>query len=320
MTNVSRPALWVGRGILGAVLGIYALYAWYLVNNLAIFPMETAYMSGQGSVLFSTIWRHWEFAFGVDVLAVRSLSAFCALVAIYLTYRIGVIICGDPVSAAFLTLSYILFPPLAGIFSLATPHALASTLALFAIFLILKPSSPFRWWRAAAAGSLCLVAILVSVDDVPADSLGGATVLSALVMPFAMLWIGVLIGFTALGNTKLRDRMGDVGVWVVWAAPTAAMALLVSLPFIVGWETGQLLGAVGYIFGAAALGVLPFILWVRFIMPEVRALLAWIAFPVIMYSGFWVVLGPIDRESFPYSSLGGGYLKIYTSDMVPGRI
>jgi len=305
--DASRAALWTGRCVQGVVLGIYALYAWYLVNNLAVFPMETAYMDGQGSPLSSTIWRLWAFAFGSDVIVARSLSVLCALVAIGLTYRVGVALCRDHVSAAFLALSYILFPPLVGIFSLATPHALTAVLSLFAVALILKPGSPSKWWRAVVAGFLVLVALLIGVDDVPADNLLGANksaVLDAVIMPYAMLWVAVLIGFIALGNATLRERIGGVGVWVVGTAPTVAIAFLVGFTFIGGWEIGQLSGAVGYVFGVAILGVLPFILWVRFVMPEVRAMLAWIAFPVIMYSGFWAVLGPIDRESFPYNSLG----------------
>ena len=45
----------------------------------------------------------------------------------------------------------------------------------------------------------------------------------------------------------------------------------------------------------------PLIFWVRHVMPQVKSLGAWIVFPVVMYSCFWAILGPVDPGKFPYS-------------------
>jgi hypothetical protein len=301
-------AAWIGRGVLAAIFGIYALYAWYLMNNLPIFPMETAYADGQGGVLFSTIRRSWELAVGGGVIAVRSLSVFCALAAIGLTYRIGVILSHDQVSGAFLALAYVLFPPLAGVFSLATPHALTTALSLLAVVLVLEPQVRFGLLgRIVGAISLVVIGAAIGTNNISEDDLAGAgqnTVLSAALLPYAMLWVSALTGLFLSGRASLRLRLGSPGIWIVRAAPLAAATFLVGLVLIGRWQAGQLLSAAGYVFGLCVLGALPLVMWVRFVMPEVRAVLAWLAFPVIMYSGFWVVLGPISGESFPYSEVG----------------
>lgn len=301
-------AAWVGRSMLAVILGLYALYAWYLMNNLPVFPMETAYADGQGSVLFSTIRRLWESAFGVNVVVVRSLSALCGLAAIGLTYRVGVLMSRDQVSGAFLALAYLLFPPLVGILSLATPHALTAALSLSAVVLMLEPRVPCGLaWRITGAISLVVIAAAIGVDNVIEDGLAGvghSTVRNAVILPYAMLWVGASAGLLLSSSASLRPRLRPPGIWIVRAAPLVAVAFLVGLVLVGRWQAGQLLSATGYVFGLCVLGALPFVMWVRFIMPEVRAVLAWLAFPVIMYSGFWVILGPINAESFPYSVIG----------------
>ncbi len=49
---------------------------------------------------------------------------------------------------------------------------------------------------------------------------------------------------------------------------------------------------------------LPMVLWIRFVMPQIRSVWIWILLPVVMYSCFWVVLGPIDLDAFPYDQVG----------------
>lgn len=299
---------WIGRGLLGVILSVYTLYAWYLASHLPVFPVETSYMGEQGRVLFSTIWRLWEFAFNSEVIVARGLSILCALVAILLTYRIGAVVSGDHVSGAFLALSFILFPSIVGIFSLATPHALVAMLILAAIVLILKNEASLKLsWRTAAAAILALAAILAGVDEVPEGDFGGrgsGSIWNAMVKPYAMLWAGIFLGIAALGSACLRKRIGYANLKLIFATTATALFFLIGMASLGVLEAGQLLSAVGYIFAVAVLGALPLIMWVRFEMPKVRSIVAWIVFPVIMYSGFWAVLGPIDGESFPYSAIG----------------
>ena len=301
-------AAWVGRGVLAMVWGLYVVCAWYLILHLPAFPMEVAYADGQGSWLFSTMRRFWDFTLGDDLVGARSLSALCAFGAIGLTYRIGVALSRDQTVGAFLALGFVLFPPITGIFSMATPHALSATLGLAAIALVVEPRvSLRRAWRGAGAVLLLAAAVGIGIDGVPKDSLGGpgqGTALGAVILPYAMLWVGTLMALPASRSLEVRGRLGCTGLRVVRIAPLVVIAFLGILAICGDWQAGQLLIAAGYVFGVGLLGVLPLIMWVRFVMPGVRSILAWLAFPVIMYSCFWVVLGPVSRDSFPYNWIG----------------
>ncbi len=298
---------WIGRGLLAVILGLYGLYAWYLVQALPAFPMELAYSDGQGSSLFSTIQRLWALAAGDGLNAARSLSVLCTLGAIGLAYRFGTTLSGDQTVGAFLALGFVLFPPLVGVFSLATPHAPVMLLCLGAAMLGVESMRRLtRRWRSVGIVFLIAVALILGLDSVPQDRLGGPnqdTILTSVVLPYAMLWTGGLMGFMASYSAKVRIRLGR-GVWMARSALMGTVVFLSGLFFLFDSRADQLLAATGYVFGIALLAVLPLIVWVRFVMPDVRAILAWLAFPVIMYSGFWVVLGPITQESFPYNWLG----------------
>ncbi len=298
---------WTGRGLLAVILGLYAFYAWYLVQALPVFPMEMAYSNGQGSFLFSTIQRLWALAVGEYLNANRSLSVLCAVGALGLAYRIGATLSGDQTVGAFLALGFVLFPPVVGLFSLATPHAPVALLSLGAATLGVEPmGQKTRKWRGVGVTILLAVAVIIGLDDVPEDRLGGpsqGTILTSVILPYAMLWTGALLGLVASYSPKVRGRLGH-RVWMARGALAVTAVFLTGMVFLFDMHADQLLAATGYVFGIGLLGVLPLILWVRFVMPDVRMVLAWLAFPVIMYSGFWVILGPIDRESFPYNWLG----------------
>lgn len=300
-------AAWTGRGILALILGLYVFYAWYLARTLPAFPMEMAYEGGQGSLLFSTIRRFWVSAFGESLGAARSLSVFSAVAALGLAYRIGVTLTGDQTVGAFLASGFVLFPPLVGLFSLATPHALATFFSLCAALLCVKPMGQIaRRWRVVGAVLFLAAAVITGLDGVPEDHLGGPnqdTILTSLVLPYAMLWTGGLLGVAALVSPKVRGRLGR-RVWVVHGALVVTVVFFAAVFLLFDIPADRLLGVPGYVFGICVLAVLPLIVSVRFVMPEVRAIVAWLAFPVIMYSGFWVVLGPVDRESFPYNWIG----------------
>ena len=53
----------------------------------------------------------------------------------------------------------------------------------------------------------------------------------------------------------------------------------------------------------ACIVIVPFSLWVKYIMPNIRSLWVWIIIPVIMYCSFWLILAPVDLLDFPFSLL-----------------
>ena len=134
-------------------------------------------------------------------------------------------------------------------------------------------------------------------------SLGHNTVATAVIMPFAMLWVGIVLGGAALmwsPGVQERLRPGGGRAWAASAAAAAAMlTAAIGLEF---WHPGQALTGMAYLFPLAALGWLPAIVWIRWVMPTIRSFWAWVLLPVIMYSCFWVVLGPIDPLRFPYGA------------------
>lgn len=134
-------------------------------------------------------------------------------------------------------------------------------------------------------------------------SQSGAIPLVGMASTFAMLWVGLIVSVSVLVfSPSLRQRMGSVSVrrsvlvisafiisviWVVIFYPTPVkrvVALCASL-----------------VFGVAA--CLPMVLWLRWVMPSIQSVWIWILLPVLMYSCFWVVLGPIDWAGFPYDQV-----------------
>ena len=133
--------------------------------------------------------------------------------------------------------------------------------------------------------------------------LGHNTVATAVIMPFAMLWVGIgLGGMALLWSPGVRERLGPGGSRACAVSATGAAALLMAAVGLEFWHPGQALTGMAYVFPLAALGWLPAIVWIRWIMPTIRSFWAWVLLPVVMYSCFWLVLGPIDPLRFPYGA------------------
>lgn len=137
------------------------------------------------------------------------------------------------------------------------------------------------------------------VADIDLDlaAAGHGSVLTALLLPYSMVPVVMLLGALAMCARAVRDNLGLARGVAVLAAPGIAAGVLLTSALSIG----QLLTG----FASAApfflLSAWPLITWVRIVMPGVKSLLAWIVFPVVMYSCFWVVLGPINPDRFPYS-------------------
>ena len=307
--GLSPVSSWLGLGIFAVVVSVYALYAWFLLSNLPAFPMEVRYVGKDADALFSTPWRLLTSVFGTELYQSRHLSFGSGLVAIILMFRIGVVMGKDQVAGAFLALGYILFPPLVALYSLASPQAFISLLGVLALAAIVEPrfSIGIRV-RTVVAGTLLSIAVVLAAKAFPLTNVlskGGESVLETLLLPYAMLWAGLGLSLLALKSPCVRGRLGPLGTRLVWTAPLAALMFCATVFLVAGRSSQLLLSSVANVFGLLLVGVLPLIVWVRFEMPKIRSIIAWIAFPVIMYCGFWLVLGPIQRESFPYNALQG---------------
>ncbi len=313
----------VGLGVFAVTVGVYAFYAWFLISNLPSIPIEGPSIGEHGGVAFSTFRRFLTFTFDVDLFPTRYFSLGCGLAAIALTFRVGVVLSKDYVAGAFLAFGYILFPPLVALFSLATSHAFISLLGVLAIAVMVEPRSPLGFHsRVATAGASLCMAVILTVSALPFTdivSAGNNSVFEAAFFPFAMLWVGISLSIFALRNRNVRNHLGPLGIKLVSAAPVFGVVFCIVEFFAGGRSNQELMSGVANVFGLLLVGVLPLILWVRFEMPKVRSVVAWIAFPVIMYCGFWMVLGPIQRESFPYSVLHvpSGEISDSASEPVP---
>ena len=129
---------------------------------------------------------------------------------------------------------------------------------------------------------------------------GRGAVTFGAVLPFAMIWVGSLLGAVASRAAATTYRLGLRVIWVCRAGPPAFAGLL-ALAAAGSEAPGPAYLVAGAAFLPIALiGLLPLVAWVRFAMPKIRSMPAWLAFPVIMYCCFWVVLGPITRDRFPF--------------------
>jgi hypothetical protein len=115
-----------------------------------------------------------------------------------------------------------------------------------------------------------------------------------------MIWVGAAFGAVASRSQDMRARLGTRQTWVTRAAPILFVGLIFLRCRGVPDPGAAYLAAGSAFFILGLLGTLPLIVWVRTVMPGVRSLPAWLAFPVIMYSCFWVVLGPVKMDRFPY--------------------
>lgn len=130
-----------------------------------------------------------------------------------------------------------------------------------------------------------------------------ATSVDGLLMPYAMLWVGLAFSLAALGLSRsLRQRMGNS------LLHRSALAILVFGVALI-WLTASYPTSAGYmialnaVIGLGVLACIPMVLWIRWVMPSIKSVWVWILLPVVMYSCFWVILGPIDWAGFPYDQL-----------------
>lgn len=146
-----------------------------------------------------------------------------------------------------------------------------------------------------------LLGVMPPVFDADLSLAGHDTLTRSLLLPYGMVWVSVLLGGLAVCSTFVRQTIGHTRAMAVVAAPLFAAGLLLAGVALGKLTTGQLLTAFAAVFPFALLAPWPLILWVRRIMPNVKSLFAWLVFPVVMYSCFWVVLGPVRPAKFPYS-------------------
>jgi hypothetical protein len=177
---------------------------------------------------------------------------------------------------------------------------------VMALVLALMLVRPSLWTLLAPAlGAALAMAATVPPARPPSDWIqsGADPVIFGALLPYAMIWVGAALGAVASRSSAVIARLGWRTVWVCRAAPVLYAALLLArgLPSAEPGPALLLRGA--ELLPLGLLGSLPLVVWVRLAMPRVRALGAWLAFPVIMYACFWVILGPVTAERFPYRLL-----------------
>ncbi|MBL8631405.1 MAG: hypothetical protein JNM81_17350 [Rhodospirillaceae bacterium] len=333
-----------GYGIAAAIVVLFAFYGTYFAQTLVPLAPEQAAMaamqSGEGG-LYGVLLRLWQAVAGPSLLAARTFSLLAGILALVAGFTIARRLAGDLVMAAFLVLSFVLYPPLVATMVTATPHALFLLCALGAFALL--QASPHggalvgagvlafggallhplgcvvmplwavqtalilgqrRAWSiaaAAVAGAALAVLIAPPVSDADVSGAGHGTLLKALALPYAMVIVATGLSCIAALSAETRRALGPMRVLVVLAGPLLAAAVLLGAVALNLLAVGQVVTAAAVTFPLVFLTPWPLIYWVRVQMPQVKNIIAWIAFPVIMYSSFWVVLGPVDPHRFPYS-------------------
>jgi len=137
---------------------------------------------------------------------------------------------------------------------------------------------------------------------------GFDTFITAVIFPYTMLWIGLVFGVASTFSTSLRLVMPHYYISLTRSCLACFFILLIFLAWRDSWESGQLtIGMIG-IFPFAIIAILPMVVWIRTVMPKIRSMIVWIIIPVVMYSCFWAVLGPIRLDAFPLNRLNLNYL------------
>ena len=309
----------VGQTVLAGAIAVVLGHGWLFAHALPTLSIEAEYGA-------------------LGVVARLSSLVFAALAVLSAAW-LGRRVSGDAPTGAFLALGLVLFPPVTALWSLATPHAAVTALlmtglaclwpgdetaprrdlfglaclaiatvidgngakgATCAALLLLWLRPTRRLWLAAAAAAAAGVAFGSSPDA--ADSslipIGKNAVLFGAILPFGMIWVAAVFSALAARSRTVRDAMG----WRAIAGCLAASAFFAALIAQAGGGPNSL-AAGGYFLPFGIVGALPFVVWVRRAMPQITHIGAWLAFPVIMYSCFWVVLGPVKPDRFPYMLL-----------------
>ena len=121
---------------------------------------------------------------------------------------------------------------------------------------------------------------------------------------FSMLWLALFFSAFALWRSEaLRLKMGPSNVR---RSIRTGAAFLISLVWWALQSTPLSVDPRVSFQAVLVLGVLaslPMVLWMRFVMPSIQSVWVWILLPVVMYSCFWLVMGPIDLSGFPYDQI-----------------
>ncbi|MEQ9446294.1 MAG: hypothetical protein RJS98_12075 [Rhodospirillaceae bacterium] len=184
--------------------------------------------------------------------------------------------------------------------------------ALLCLVAIERPPKRFLM---IAAGAVVLSGVALSYSFPGRENIvpkawgfvSAPVLLDGVVRPYAMLWLGLAFSFcSALGSKSLRQRLSSVLVRRL--VVIAIVFCLAMLSMIIGDRDGgtdlSLALALNAILPLGVMLTLPMVMWVRFVMPQIKSVWIWILLPVVMYSCFWVVLGPIDLGAFPYDQIG----------------
>jgi len=206
-------------------------------------------------------------------------------------------------SRVFFLLKYALIALIA-----AMLHPLGSAIVVIGVVIGGALAGWSRSWRLKAATAV-VVAIAVTASGLagrlPREpdlaEIGHATLVTALIKPYGMIWTGFFLSGVTLAAGATRARLGKMGLQASILAILATVIAPVAMTIFDIWTPGQFVTGMGYLFPLSLIGFLPLLIWIRWVMPTVTAFWAWVVFPVVMYSCFWVVLGPINEDQFPYA-------------------
>ncbi len=297
------------RLIFGAVFLAFAAHLALFLTSVPQTQLEQSLLSEEATSSFYTILlQGLGDLTGSPLYAGRILSACCALATLVLVARYGKRISDDEICGTTLPLGFVLFPPLAFIFSQATPHAVLALFCIAVVVLVDRLRQSGSSITRLMVGLVCAVLIAVGLavlPNTPATRLPGSTSLAAAILqPYAMLWAALGFSLLALiGSKALRNVLMPSGVRHA-VMRLGIFALALGWVFFVSGNDPQNLGITfSSVFVFGLLAVLPMVMWIRMVMPRLRSILVWILLPVVMYSCFWVILWPIDLDGFPYDQL-----------------
>jgi hypothetical protein len=315
-----------GMTLAAAIAGVFLVHAAYLALTLAPLPMELALPRDRivpvrgVSLALSALGLAAALALGRRLLSDAPAAPFLALPLVLLPPFTAVAVTATPAALAILlTLLVLHAGPHSGATTMAAAastlaviHPLGPGLAVLALAVAGALSGWSRPWRGAAAFVAAILAGLAFVAftgvlprrelsgwqlDLSAAGQGG--VVRGLALPYALVPAMFALSALALRADAVRARLGTSGVRGAVAAMLATAAGVVAL--VIAEPPGHLLTAAALVVPLALPAAAPLIAWVRWVMPTVTSLAAWILFPVIMYAGFWLALGPVDADRFPYA-------------------
>ncbi len=235
----------IARIILALISIAFLTHLIFFATGVGAVALESFYV---GSEAEQSVFAALQSILGSSPLAGRAFSVICAITALFLLARFCAVWTGDALVGAVMPLGIVLFPQVAFVFALATPHALLLLLTMIGLSAPTWSAVHDERFGGLLAGSACsvlvfldsvglglAVAILIFVCSERQNRTFILWLLSVLICVSLLLFLWFPVSFFSTQPTGLIETQAltvQQGVWqgfaMLWVALAFSVMALIS--------------------------------------------------------------------------------------------